>query len=441
MLITLICINTLMIRLAHSFHSATVYRKVKQNMNNNDYCRQNWKVHDNDNKLLRLALNLEEREGCENTRRDILQGTIASIVLTGLPGLSLSSTEERIKEAEDGYVRIPLIYKNDAYQISYRISGILFNAIVDTGSPFLMIPGGSCARISRYKWGGCYNDMITLYDENSNMIPNLEPTYEYFDGVEGNVQWRIGSFYFENATGTILVPNNPSSYDANDNKLIFGVASDTLMAGPGGIFLGLVRDTDQRIRPSFLGQTNVKAFQLDFISNPCTLTLSTKSLLSNSILPTINSYIPLVNDLKQFGDPARHYTAKVSNITVNGHLLATSTKKQPIYAIFDTGVTGMVISRDLYDRRYSRAVENREKSFWGFVELSFQTTSISNGKVDRDNNVTMFANKPVTTPLGPSSWSATKKHREPYVIVVGLSFLNNTVVTIDIDDEKLWVQT
>ena len=75
--------------------------------------------------------------------------------------------------------------------------------------------------------------MITLYDENSNMIPNLEPTYEYFDGVEGNVQWRIGSFYFENATGTILVPNNPSSYDANDNKLIFGVASDTLMAGPG----------------------------------------------------------------------------------------------------------------------------------------------------------------------------------------------------------------
>ena len=411
---------------------------------------------------------------------------ISSSVLTGLPSSSSSSlmtTEitndviEQQSQVEEGCVRIPLMYKNDAYQISYRISGTLFNAIVDTGSPFLMTPGGSCARISRRRWGGCFND-IFLNNDNSidndieSSITNLDPTYEYFDGVEGWTQWKIGTFYFENATGTILVPDNsndnPSSSSSSINtdnnknkKLIFGVASDTLMAGPGGIFFGLIRDTDKRIRPSFLGQTNVKSFQLDFISNPCTLMLSTNSLLtknnstssssSSSITTTNNNlcncnncYIPLVNDLKKFGDPARHYTAKVSSIAVNGHLLASSTKNQPIYAIFDTGVTGMVISRELYNKRYNYATENREKSFWGFVELSFQTIPTTDTNATTNNNadssnVTMFASKPVTTPLNPSSW--TNKYNTPYVIVLGLSFLNNTMLTIDIDEEKLWVQS
>ena len=43
----------------------------------------------------------------------------------------------------------------------------------------------------------------------------------------------------------------------------FGVLSESLMDGPGGVFFGLIRDTDAWIRPSFLGQTEVRSFQID----------------------------------------------------------------------------------------------------------------------------------------------------------------------------------
>jgi hypothetical protein len=54
---------------------------------------------------------------------------------------------------------------------------------------------------------------------------------------------------------------------------VFGVLSDGLVARPGGVFLGLVKERDRDIRPSFLGQTHFVGFQLDLASQAKSLCL------------------------------------------------------------------------------------------------------------------------------------------------------------------------
>jgi len=243
----------------------------------------------------------------------------------------------------------------------------------------------------------------------------LDPTYELFDGVEGGVEWRSGGpLTFVNATGSLLGPPT----------LIFGVLSPSLMRNPGGVFFGLVKETDSWIRPSFLSQTSVRSFALDLIStSSATLSLSTQSMI-----PPRQDYIQLVDDLRiRYGDPTLHYTALVKSIAVNGNPLAFGRKNKPIYAIFDSGVSQFVVCRELFDERYAAARANRERSLWGEVEISFESAE---GKV-----MTLSATKPLTTPLGDSPWKV-----DGYLIVIGLSFLNNNRLLIDMDDKKLWIE-
>jgi hypothetical protein len=44
---------------------------------------------------------------------------------------------------------------------------------------------------------------------------------------------------------------------------VFGVADDGIMSGPGGVFFGLIKNTEKRILPNFLGQTDVTSFIID----------------------------------------------------------------------------------------------------------------------------------------------------------------------------------
>ena len=299
-------------------------------------------------------------------------------------------------------ITIPLLWvpSLSAYVLKFQLGGEKFGAILDTGSPFLTVPG-YCDE-TKY---GCYRP-------ESSQPSGLPPTYERFDNNEGRVEWRRAPFAFLNATGSMMGPK----------EMTFGVLSDALISGPGGIFFGLVRDTDAWIRPSFLGQTNVKAFAIDLASTPKTLTLTTTSFLKDG-----RDYIPLVNDLnRKYGDPAVHYTARATSITANGHRIATDGK--PIYVVFDTGVTGMVVSQELLKERYETARKNREKSLWGSVDISFRTHG---GKL-----VSIGAHKPVTTPFGEVPWPKFNAH----LIVIGLAFLDGTKMIVDIDEHKLWIE-
>ncbi|KAL7535266.1 hypothetical protein ACHAXR_006383 [Thalassiosira sp. AJA248-18] len=387
---------------------------------------------------------------------------------------------------------IPLQYQPNlsAYTIAYKVGNSQFGAIIDTGSPFLLVPETSCK--PDYRWG-CF------HPEESRPAVGLEPTLERFDGNEGLVEWREGKFSFDmgvndekdtsarkNSDSSLLLPSaaaaaaNAKNVVEDDSLssdtalqsllfpqslMTFGVISESLMDGPGGIFLGLVKNTDNRIRPSFLGQSDVSAFSVDLrereegvaktltlygsaAADADTITMSMEkkrkiSLLSssnktengrssfNDKLTTQNA-IPLVRDLnKKYGDPTIHYVGVASTITVNGsNLASTSRRNGKIYCIFDTGCSGMTISPSLFDERYATARAQREKSLWGTVQVELKTTS--------GETVTLDAKKPITTPLGSERpWGKTL---DGHLIVLGLAFLEGCKMTVDIDHNHIWFE-
>jgi len=352
---------------------------------------------------------------------------IATSILRQYPVIAADSDISSIRTfTDDVYheraipsLTIPLQYqpKLSAYTLSYQIGKSKFGAIIDTGSPFLLVPAASEASCSpEYQWG-CF------HPEESKST-SLEPTLERFDGNEGLVEWREGPFSFD--IQSKLFPNS---------LMTFGVISESLMNGPGGIFLGLVKNTDKRIRPSFLSQSNVSAFKVDLreregINKSLTL-YGPSTGGSSSNLPNERDAIPLVRDLnKRFGDPTIHYVGVASSINVNGNNLATTSRRSKIYCIFDTGCSGMTISPSLFDQRYASARANREKNLWGSVNVELQTLS---GKI-----ITLNANRPITTPLGDERpWG---KRLDGHLIVLGLSFLEGLKMTVDIDGDKIWFE-
>ena len=415
-------------------------------------------------------------------------------------------------------VTIPLVNTGQELLISYKVDDSIFKAVLDTGSPFLMIPG-SCGRNTREK-SGCYKNQ-------GHPIPGLNPTTEIFDGFQGEVIWRKAYFdWISPTTDNIIIPddntNDNSSSDSNrittvttsppqtqsqmqrknKKEVIFGVASESIMGGPGGVFFGMIRDTDARIRPSFLGQTDVESFRVDLLSRPRTLTLSNHPLIGTTnsgnnsgtnsgtdgkdneddnviTTGTTTTYIPMTNILRRrYGDPVGHYTACAKSIYVNGSPLIddddddddyndkgsnknkkkNNKSKTTILVIFDTGVTGMVVSRSLYDEQYFLARKRKDKTLFGNVEINFDTatsilggttttsssSSSSNNEKQTKQICTLRAKKPIVTPFDPeTTWKKfpkDKKRDNVHIIVMGLAFLEDRVLTVDIDKERLWVE-
>jgi hypothetical protein len=255
--------------------------------------------------------------------------------------------------------------------------------------------------------------------------------------------------------------------------LVFGILASSLMGGSGGVFMGLIRDTDPKLRPSFLGQLGIRSFTIDFGNNlltlsdqPLPLVFSSSSSFSTSsstLATTTESsssspsgsphqlfrpYIPLVTDLRRYGDPAQHYTAQAASIMVNGRPLVSPVDGGPyqnIYVIFDTGVTGMVVDLQLWEDRYKVARVNKERSLWGEVAITFATKTIVSPRQtittrttkDPATMMTLTASKPLTTPLGQSlPWQGFKGR----LIVIGLAFLDHKKLSIDIDNRLLMLE-
>ena len=298
------------------------------------------------------------------------------------------------------------------------VSSTSVTSVVDMGSPFLLIPG-SCGANTRSK-AGCYREQ--------GIPSGLPDTYEQFDGFEGTVEWRMASVTLENATGSLMT-NRP--------LITLGVAGESILGGPGGVFFGLVRDTEDWIRPSFLSQTLVSSFQLDLGTAKKTLTLSQEPWVGSSSDQQENA-IRLTLDLRRkYGDPVSHYTCRAQSISVNGSPLVVDSgggswnnnNNKPIYVIFDTGVTGMVVSRDLFNERYTTARQRKERNLWGKVDIAFSTLG---GKT-----VTLSANNPLTTPFDPQqNWKKFRGH----LIVVGLAFLDGKKITVDIDRKSILLE-
>ena len=214
-------------------------------------------------------------EDAEKCRRDVLQ-TIAKVsllpVATIIPTLAsaaddvISSTSIIAAKTIDT-ISVPLEYipTLSAYVVHYNLFGERFGAILDTGSPFLTAPATCSTWSYKYKWG-CYHPEKT-YDSG------LSNTIEGFDNNQGLVVWRKAEFTFDDQ---LQQPRN----------LTFGVFGPQLLDGPGGVFFGLIKNTDSWIRPSFLGQTGYKSFTIDLRQKP-QLVMSKESMIDG------DDWIPL----------------------------------------------------------------------------------------------------------------------------------------------------
>ena len=304
----------------------------------------------------------------------------------------------------------------NAYVVHYTLFGERFGAIVDTGSPFLTVPSTCSTWSYKYKWG-CYKPDLTADSGLAN-------TVEGFDNNQGLVVWRRAAFAFDTGdeidNAALLLP---SSHHPTQN-LTFGVFGPELLDGPGGVFLGLIKETDRWIRPSFLGQTGYDSFCVDLRKDaPPRLVLSKRPMIRN------DDYIPLVRDLhRRYGAPVTHYAAKCASFIVNGLPLKLDDRRNvDTYVIFDTGLTGMAVSEELFEGRNLQARKNREKSLWGEVSVAFDTH-------DGGRMIELNASRPITTPLGQDTpWTRFRGN----LIVLGLAFLDGNAMTVDIDGGKL----
>ncbi|KAL9180579.1 hypothetical protein ACHAXT_011032 [Thalassiosira profunda] len=313
---------------------------------------------------------------------------------------------------------------------------------------------GQAACSPSYKWG-CFRP-------EESQVSGLGPTLERFDGNEGWVEWREGRFAFDTTTNggegfakanesvsSTTLSNVPAANAAGlesdtavssltdamqalfpRSLMTFGVISESLMDGPGGIFLGLSRILMEGYGPHFwanrIDNGRAKALTL---YGAGTATTDDRPNFDGRLDPS--NAIPLVRDLnKRFGDPSVHYVGVAKSITVNGSTLAASKRGSNIYIILDTGCSGMTVSPSLFDERYAAARANREKSLWGAVDVELQTVS--------GDTVKLSAEKPIATPLGSERpWGKTL---DGHLVVVGLAFLEGKRMTVDIDGERAWFE-
>jgi hypothetical protein len=192
-------------------------------------------------------------------------------------------------------ITIPMrLDRAGTYVVEYRIGNTTVRGVLDTGSPFITMES-KCGEV----WG--------CLTEDDARRSGLEDTYEIYGLQEDGVtRWVLGDVAFDgkDASRKGLVARDdddetqrtyrvdgrtggdaanlavPSAADENANapsvafafpELSFGVTSQTVgRAGSagGGVgsapFVGLVKRRADWIRPTFLEQTDVSSFALDF---------------------------------------------------------------------------------------------------------------------------------------------------------------------------------
>jgi len=200
--------------------------------------------------------------------------------------------------------------------------------VLDTGSPFLLVPGRLPASGCDDRWG-CYAD-------STASVALGDATTEGFGGQDVGVEWRRGRLDFG---------------DFSFSPINFGVVTSSVRkGGTSAIYLGLVRDRVPRVRPTLLEQTDIESFQFDFPRRR--LTLARRPLLRQ------RDAIPLV-DLRPLGAPVAQYACRVERLLVNRAEVPLS---RPAVAVLDTGTTGLVLSDSLYQSDEERESGRESKS-------------------------------------------------------------------------------
>lgn len=184
--------------------------------------------------------------------------------------------------------------------------------------------------------------------------------------------------------------------------------------------MGLVKERQDWIRPTFLGQTDVTSFALDFNSDQ--LTLSRRALIPDDA-PGVMEMV----DLRPLGSPVFHYAVRVEELWINGGKHRSKSNK-PIYVVFDSGTTGMLVDRDLFDT---------SDLALGCFECHMKLRDRDGARVTIGSSLRtcvgrcLFLPTPIDVP-----WEGVP--RDAHVVFAGLAFMfNQGTLTVDADARRL----
>ena len=310
-------------------------------------------------------------------------------------------------------VKLPLYKYDGVYCTEYDISGVRMQAIVDTGSPFLVVPS-----LCSTEWGCLAKSRQEIFTD-----AYLEDTTEIFGGQNYESKWKVGK--------SIQLGN------VELNQIIFPLVGEDVFRPPGGVFMGLIKYKSDDIRPTFLSQTNFSCIRLDIPEK--TLELTSCDLIGDA-LDTVN-----LLDLRSAGDPVRHYTALIKELYINGRRIGENKK---LYAVFDTGTSGCVLQDELFNdkdtpnppREIKVILESNEGND---VSLTASARNRKNIFVVTASDINWFKYERGTECTRRANNLTCKKvantNDTPWVVVLGSAFLEDKIMTIDADRNKLLV--
>lgn len=339
----------------------------------------------------------------------------------------------------DDTLRIPLEKYDGVFCMNYTVNGNQYRGIVDTGSPFLIVPS-----VNTRIWGSTSSTSVPYIDSG------LPKTTEIFGGQDYETYWKVGDLKLANSYAL--------------KSVVFANVGEDIMRPPGGVFVGLIKYKAEDIRPTLLGQMKFSSIQFDRDNRELILS-------KNALIPAKQPTAIQMTDLRVLGDPVYHYAAQVKSLEINGRQIAANST---IYAVFDTGTTGCVLSDDLMNdyetpnpiRKvrivlrgedgedvYVESGASREEIFvvtaakipWFTKEPEalknyYDDTTVELPRRDavEDNSLRNFSDDTETEDERTISANISRRLLvEPQVVVIGLTFFKNKVLTIDIDEGRL----
>ena len=348
---------------------------------------------------------------------------------------------------------------NNSPEDSFRV----YKSIVDTGSPYLVLPSSGSGNDEQiFPW--MTKRAFAAPEDSPLLLSSSEytPTDEIYGAVKGQINWKSARYMFRDPRLQILSKIKTAAG-------VVGVLDDALTneATGGGMIepyalLGLIRnsnpDADRNRfpdpRPSFIEQEiltdqdnysddtsneeyRINSFSIDGPNRK--LTLSTQSLIRTTI-PAMR-----LVDLRKYGDFVDHYAVVVDSVSFNevsitsGSLQKVSGSKveRPIVAVFDTGLTGCLLIRPFWDVLMKYMGDKSDDAGGGYRSVSLyakgdEKQKQNNGSSICKINSSMEEDKRFYVQPIDLDWFDDEKI-SPFVIVLGQTFLRQGLLTIDIN--------